>query len=85
MKWAAARTYVLNTAGYRMQTYSADFMQTYPAVGGKTEIAAEVNRQPAPGGGYAIVAKFWCDNPFGCFPNQWDALDGFNKAVAAAQ
>lgn len=35
-------------------------------------------------GGYAIVAKFWCDNAFGCFPNQWDTLDQFNREVGAA-
>jgi len=85
MKWAAARTWILAHAGYRMQTYSPDFMQTYPAAGGNVLLAAEVNRRPISGGGYVIEARFWCDNPFGCSPNQWDALDQFNQAVAAAR
>ncbi len=83
VKWAAARTFVINHAGMKLQTYSADYMQTYSPVGGSTALGAEVNKQPIPGG-YAIVAKFWCDNPFGCFPKADETLREFTAAVNAA-
>ena len=83
-EWAEARTFVLQNAGYKIQTYSADFMQTYNPMGESPSLAAQVNMQPLAGGAYKIVASFWCDNLFGCVPNQWDTLDAFNRSVAAA-
>ncbi len=83
-EWAAARTFVVQNAGYRIQTYSRDFMQTYNASGESPDLAAEVNMQPAGNGAYKIAASFWCDNLIGCIPNQWKTLDAFNRAVAAA-
>lgn len=83
-EWAEARTFVLQNAGYKIQTYSSDFMQTYNATDESTSLAATVNKQPVPGGAYKIVASFSCDNMFGCFPNAGTTLDQFNRAVAAA-
>lgn len=83
MKWAAARTFVLEHAGYKIQTYSPDFLQTFSPGEYDADLAAEVNKEPIPGGGYRIVAKFWCNNLFGCNPNQWTTLDAFNRYVAS--
>ncbi len=83
-EWAEARTFVLQNAGYKIQTYSPDFMQTYNPSGESPSLAAQVNMQPLAGGSYKLVASFWCDNLFGCIPNQWKTLDSFNLAVAAA-
>jgi hypothetical protein len=83
VKWSSARSFVLAHVGYKFQTYSPEFMETFSPVNGTTDLGAQVNREPLPGGGYRIVAKFWCDNLFGCFPNQWETLDGFNRSVAA--
>jgi hypothetical protein len=83
-KWAAARTFVLSHAGYKIETYSADFLQTFNPGEGDTQLAATVNKAPLPGGGYAIQATFFCGNVFGCTPSARDTLDQFNKAVAAA-
>lgn len=83
-EWAEARTFVLNHAGYKIQTYSRDFLQTYNATGDSPSLAASVNKQPMAGGAYKIVASFWCDNFIGCIPNQRTTLDQFNRAVAAA-
>ena len=83
-EWAEARTFVLNNAGFKIQTYSRDFFQTYNATGDSASLAASVNKQPLAGGAYKIVASFWCDNIFGCIPNQRTTLDQFNRAVAAA-
>ena len=83
-EWAEARTFVLDHAGFKIQTYSRDFLQIYNATGDSPSLAASVNKQPLAGGAYKIVASFWCDNIFGCIPNQRTTLDQFNRVVAAA-
>lgn len=83
-EWAEARTFVLDNAGFKIQTYSRDFMQTYNATNDSPSLAATVNKQPMAGGEYKIVASFSCDNFLGCIPNQYTTLDKFNRAVAAA-
>jgi hypothetical protein len=83
-EWAAARTFVLGHSAYRLQTYSADFMQTYNPSEGDPQLAAEVNKEPIPGGGYTIAARFFCANLFGCVPNARGVLDAFNRTVSAA-
>ena len=80
--WSTARTFVLDHAQMRIQTYSADFLETYNPI--DTGIAARVNMAPAQGGGYRIEAVFWCDNIFGCRTPPRTLLDEFNKTVAAA-
>lgn len=83
-EWDAARTFVINNAGYKIQTYSQDFFQTYNATNDSPDLAAIVNKQPDGPDRYKIVASFSCDNLFGCIPNQWKTLDAFNRTVAAA-
>jgi hypothetical protein len=85
VKWGAARTFVLAHTVYKIQTYSPDFMQTFsPAADDAFNLAAEVNREPLPGGGSRIVAKFWCGPRWDCSENQGKLLDEFNRTVAAA-
>jgi hypothetical protein len=83
VKWAAARTFVLSHAGYKIQTYSTDYLETYNSVDTSTDLAAQVNREPLPGGGYQITGRFWCANIFGCVPGARETLDGFNRYVAS--
>ena len=83
-EWAAARTFVLDNAGYKIQIYSPDFLQTYNPGDESTSLAATVNKQPMAGGAYKIVGSFWCNNMFGCFPDPTVTLDQFNRAVEAA-
>ncbi|HEY1724000.1 MAG TPA: hypothetical protein VGF89_01150 [Steroidobacteraceae bacterium] len=82
VKWAAARTYVLQNTAYKIQTYSPDFMQTFNPGPGDAALAATVNKAPQPNGTYAIVATFFCNNMFGCVPSASLVLDGFNRYVA---
>jgi hypothetical protein len=84
-KWAAARTFVLNNAGFKFQTYTADFMETYSPTGGSVSLGAQINKQPNPAGGFFITAKFWCDNAFGCMPKTGVTLNKFNAALDAVQ
>jgi hypothetical protein len=82
VKWAAARTYVLQNAAYKIQTYSPDFLQTFNPAPYDAQLAATVNKAPQPNGTFAIVATFYCANVFGCVPNAARVLDGFNRYVA---
>lgn len=84
VEWAEARTFVIDHAGMKIQTYSSDFLQTYNPINDTTDLAALVNKQPLPDGSYKIVARFWCDNIFGCLPDQTATLSEFNRKVAAA-
>jgi hypothetical protein len=81
-KWAAARTFVLAHSHYRLQTYSPDYLVTYSATStSEMALSAEVNREPLPGGGSRIVARFWCANMFGCVPDATATLNDFNRTV----
>ncbi len=82
-KWAAARTFVLDTAGYKMQTYFPDFLETYNSVGYSVDLAAQVNKAPNPAGGYFIRENFWCSNLISCTPNAAKTLNRFNATLNA--
>jgi hypothetical protein len=83
MKWSAARTFVLSHSGYKFQTYTPDFMETYSPANGDVALGAQVNREPAENGSYRISAKFWCDNIFACVPAAAPTLNAFNIAVGS--
>jgi hypothetical protein len=84
-KWAAARSFVLSHSGYKFQTYTNDFMDTFNPSDGAVQLGAQVNREPQPDGTTRIVAKFWCDNIFGCSPPVRQTLDQFNQALNAVK
>jgi hypothetical protein len=85
VKWSAARTFLLAHAGYKLQTYSPDFMETFNPIGYDTSLAVQVNKAPLLGGSYEIQAKFFCANIFACYPDPRATLDQFNRTVAAIQ
>jgi hypothetical protein len=83
-KWAAARKWVLDNAGWKLQIVNDDFMQTANPGQYSVYLAARVNKEPLGGGSYKIVAEVWCNNAFGCSPDRLSALLDFNKTVDAA-
>ena len=63
LKWAAARRWVQNNAGFRIQNYSTDFIQTYKSGDyANTDLGVEVSKEPMGGGAYQIVARMWINN-----------------------
>lgn len=65
LKWAAARRWVQNNAGFRIQNYSNDFIQTYKSGDyANTDLGVEVSKEPLGGGAYQIVARMWVNNAF---------------------
>jgi hypothetical protein len=79
--WAAARTWIQQNAGFKLQTYSSDFMETYNPTNSSPELAASVSKEPIGGGKYQLTIKLWCDNMFGCQPNEKVAHATFNQFV----
>ncbi len=63
LKWAAARRWIQNNAGFRIQNYSSDYIQTYKSGDyANTELGVEVTKEPLGGGSYQIVARMWINN-----------------------
>ncbi len=83
-KWAAARTFVLNNADMKFQTYSSDFMDTYNPPDSSPQVAAQVNKEPQPDGSYKIAANFSCNNFISCNHDPLQLLLNFNALVSMA-
>lgn len=84
LKWAAARRWVQNNAGLRIQNYSDDYIQTHKSGDyANTLLGVEVNKEPLGGGRYQIVARMWVNNAFsqGGIPSK---LVAFNDYVNTA-
>lgn len=65
LKWAAARRWVQNNAGLRIQNYSSDFIQTYKSGDyANTALGVEVTKEPLGDHSYQIVARMWINNAF---------------------
>ncbi|QRY80126.1 hypothetical protein JVX91_03110 [Pseudomonas sp. PDNC002] len=84
LKWSAARNWVLRNAGFKIQTYNDDFIETYNPLPNSPALAARVIKEPIPSGGYEIRVELWCNNIFGCVPDSWASAVDFNKKVSAA-
>ena len=82
--WSAARRWVLNNAGTKIQNYGADYLDTYNPIANSPRLAAQVSKDAIGSGKYQIIAKLWCDNIFGCQPGAWESLVDFNRTVNAA-
>lgn len=88
-KWAAARDWVQGNAGYKVQIYSDDLIETYNSVGSDPKISVSVTKRPVsknPGGEVvnAIFINVRCGNVFGCVPTADEAITSFNRHVAQA-
>ena len=85
IKWNAARNWVLNNAGWRLQVVTGDYMETYNPVGNSRLLAARVTKEPIMDAtGYKIMVKVWCNSPFGCEPDTISARLSFNRYIAAS-
>jgi hypothetical protein len=79
--WAAARQWVLDNAGYKLQQYSTDYMETYNS--SDRDLAARVSKVPVGDGSYRIVAKLWCSTDYGCAVRPDKAVEGFYEYVGS--
>lgn len=82
-KWEAAQLWVVHNAAYKIQTSTSVVIETYNPGPSEPKIAARVTKEPIGGGSYKLLVNIWCNNIFGCIPNQWDAALDFNRTVSA--
>jgi hypothetical protein len=79
--WQRAQIWVSQNSGYRIQTATDAVIQTFGPFGSKVELAFQVLRNPRADGGAAITIRGYCDNMFGCQPNEIDAILRFKSFV----
>lgn len=69
MLWAKVRRYILDHSGFRLQTVTDSYLETY-----NTRDTAETSRwwqaskEPRAGGGWVIVLDTGCNNFLSCGP-----------------
>jgi len=87
-KWDAAQVWVVQHAGFRLQTTTNVVIQTFgpsTSTGDSTRLAMQVLREQTSDGRWQIRALATCGNPFGCTPEIWPTLLQFNRAIGAVQ
>ena len=80
VKWAAARSWVIDNAGMKIQNITDGYIETY-GPGDSMNLAVRVEKKPLPDGSYKIEARVWCGNPFGCLRPPVDAALDFERTV----
>lgn len=83
-RWGLARRFVLDNCGFRLQTYTPDFMETYNPTDSSPRLGAQVSKDPLGGGKFELRARFYCANLFGCDPPADQTLGWFNSQVGTA-
>lgn len=84
VKWSAAREWILANAGWKLQTITPDYIETFNPMSGSPELAVRVQKLAQADGSYKIAVRVWCDNTFGCRIPPWDAAIDFNRTVSAS-
>lgn len=84
-KWEAAQLWVVRNAGYKIQLATSVLIETYNSTQSSTALAVQVVKEPAGGGNYRFLAKAWCANWIGCFPDPYDAMLDFNQTLNAVR
>jgi len=89
-KWAAARNWVQENSGYRIETYSDNLIETYHPPDASPKIAARVSKTPdgtsSEGNQINIIEiKVWCTKTLGCIPTVDESVLKFNQYVSSVQ
>ncbi|QOU06805.1 hypothetical protein IM720_08800 [Pseudomonas fluorescens] len=85
LKWSAARRWVLSNAGYKIQSITSDYIETFNPPEASSLLGARIIKEPKGDGSYRITAELWCSNWIGCHPPVWEAAVDFNRTVNAAR
>lgn len=82
VKWATARRWVLDNAGFKIQHMTDDFIETYNSTDyTSTDLWARISKEPVDGDTYRILIEVGCNNMFGCHPEAMFAKQSFNDYV----
>jgi len=80
--WDRANFYVNSNSRYKIQTANDNLIQTFSPTGGSTNLGYNISREPLGSGKYRIWIKTWCDNMFGCYPDQREEVAKFKMYVS---
>ena len=81
-KWSMARRWILDNAGFKLQNYNADYMETFNVQDlASTKLWARVTKEPIDGERYRILIEVGCNNMFGCGISLMEAKNNFNNVV----
>lgn len=83
-KWSAARRWVINNAGMKLQHVENDFLETYNSGRNSAALAVRVVKEPI-SDGYRIIVSTGCRNLFGCVPDSRESALDFNRTVNAVR
>lgn len=89
-KWAAARDWIQSNAGYKIQIYSDDLIETFNSAQADPKISVSATKKPVRKGvdgntTNIISVSVRCGNMFGCVPDSSDAVMSFNRYVSNAE
>ena len=71
--WDRAVYFVNTNAAFKIQTVNDNMIETYNPSRYSPKLAFRIIKQPLGDGAYRIRVKAWCDNLFGCSPNELNA------------
>jgi hypothetical protein len=74
LMWDRATFFVNTNAGFKIQIHNDNLIQTYNPSQYSPALAFSISKEPLGDGSYRIWTKSWCDNAFGCKPNQIEAI-----------
>ncbi|EOY8739511.1 PDZ domain-containing protein [Klebsiella michiganensis] len=79
--WSAARQWVNQNCGMKIQNYSNDYIETYNSPANSAALACQVTKNPLPNGASSINIRTSCSNMFSCVPDTYQAVINFNNYV----
>lgn len=79
--WFAARQWVNQNCGMKIQNYSNDYIETYYSPTNSAELACQVTKKPLPSGISSINIRTSCSNMFACVPDTYQSVINFNNYV----
>jgi hypothetical protein len=83
--WEAAQVWIVKNSAYKLQIATDVLLETYNPSQYDTGIAVRVLKEPTSNSSYKISVVVYCDNLFGCSPNQFEAALDFNNSVNLAK
>lgn len=81
IKWAAARRWINDNCGYKLQHYTSEYMETFNATNSSPSLACRVSKEPIDAMTYRLTFEAGCDNIFGCSPPVAQAQNDFYRFV----
>lgn len=81
--WETAQVWVAQNSAFRMQIVTNVLLETFGPPANDPNIAVRVIKEPTSNTSYRFLVTVYCNNIFGCNPNQYLAAIDFNNTLNA--